>query len=459
MASDYLKQDRLGWYVRVRVPKELQHIVGKTEFKPSLRTRDRVEAVKRSHSVIGEIFAILDEARNPKASDSLEAIREMVKAIREGREPIQELQPVELFDLARDKFIRENYGDPDDPSVRERIKIQDHSSLRSLGYLVENPDSHTLGDTIDTYLAEKKATITNQTYNAKVRRLKDFAEWIGSDTMLEAITKRKSGEYVTSRLASMNDRNGKPLSPKTKKDTASDLRAFFHWCEGRGYIETNPFTSVMRTLGTVIKGAPSDRRGWNRSELAKLLNDATLRKDKVMMGLVMIALFSGMRGNEIAELRLEDVTDEYLRVTQGKNRNSIRKVPIHWKIAPLVKHLKSTSKDEYLLEGLTRGGEDNKRYHNIGKKFNRRRAKLGFSKDTVFHSFRNSLATALENSSVPSDLAKQVAGHSDQNRGLTYSLYSDGLDHDVLAEILNKASYGDEVDAIIDEIVTEVRAS
>jgi integrase len=458
MPPKYLKKDRQGWYVRVRVPKDIQSAIGSTEIKRTLKTRDEAEAIKKRYAVLAEVFALFEEARNPKASDSLEVIRDMVKALREGREPEQELQPVELLGLAREKYIRENYGDPDSPSVRERIKEQDHSSLRSLGYLVDNPDSHSLGDTIDTYLAEKKATITNQTYNTKARRLKDFAEWIGTDTILEAITKRKSGEYVTSRLASMSDRYGRPLSPKTKRDTASDLRAFFHWCEGRGYIETNPFTSVMKTLGNVIKGAPSNRRGWNRSELAKLLSDKTLREDKVMMGLVMIGLYSGMRGNEIAELRLEDVTEDYLRVTHGKNNNSIRKVPIHSKIAPLVEHLKSTSKDEYLLEGLTRGGEDKKRYHNIGKKFNRRKAALGFGKDTVFHSFRHSLATALENAGVPRELAELVVGHSDQNRGLTYSLYSDGLDHDVLAETLNKASYGDEVDAIVDEIVTEARA-
>lgn len=459
MASHYLKKDRQGWYVRVRVPKDIQHIIGKTEFKHSLKTRDRSEAVRRSYRVLAEIFAIIEEARNPKASDSLGALRDMVKALREDREPEQELLPVELFDLARDKFIRGNYGDPDDPQVRERIKEQDLTSLINLGQHVQNPESHALGETLDIYLEEKKPTITNQTFNTKKRRLTDFASWIGTDTSIEVITKRQAGQYVTSRLASMKDRYERPLSPKTKKDTASDLRAFFSWCEGRGYIEANPFVSVMTTLGGIIKGIPSTRRGWNRSELAKLLSDKGLRKDHTMVALVLIGLYSGMRGNEIAELRLEDVTKDYFRVVQGKNNNSIRKVPIHRKITPLITHLKTTSNDEYLLEGLSRGGEDKKRYHVIGNKFNRRKDKIGFGRDTVFHSFRHSLATALENAGVPRDLAELTVGHSAQNRGITYSLYSDGLEHDVLAETLNKAGYGVEVEALVEEIIEEVRAA
>lgn len=440
----------------MRVPKDIQEALGIKEIKRTLHTRDEGEALKRRFAVVAEILTLFDEARNPKVTDSHSKLRDLVKALRQGDEPEQELLPVELFGIAADNFIQENYGNPNDPEVRDSIKPEDIAAIRSMSHLVKNPDAQPLSEAITTYLAEKKQMVTNQTFNTKARRLEDFAQWIGTDTIIDTITKKKAGQYVTSRLVSMKDRYDRQLSAKTKKDTASDIRAFFMWCEGRGYIETNPLTNIMKTLGTVIKGAPSDRRAWNRSELVKLLSDPVLRKSKVMMGLVLVGLYTGMRGNEIAELRREDVTDEYLRVTQGKNKNSIRKVPIHTKIAPLVEHLKSTSKDEYLLEGLTRGGEDKKRYHNIGKKFNRRRVKLGFSKDIVFHSFRNTLATSLENSGVTRDLAEMVAGHSDQNRGVTYSLYSDGLAHDVLAETLNKASYGEEVDALVEEVIAEI---
>ena len=427
MNPSYLRQYREGWYVRVRVPREIRSLVGVSEIKRTLKTRDKQVAQRKKHAVVAEIMNRFDLAR----------------------------QGIDVSEWSPEKTVSPQ-GDSRAQGIQVR-SVQDCTPRVDSTAL--DVEYNSLVEILSVYLEEKKLTVTNQTFNTKKRRLRDFAEHVGLHHDIRSVSKRIAGDYITSKLVHQRDRYGHPLSVKTKKDTASDLRAFFHWCEARGYIDVNPFSNVMTTLRAVVKGTPSTRRGWNRSELAKLLSDETLRKDKVMMGLVMIGMYSGMRGNEIAELRLEDVTEDYFRVTNGKNNNSIRKVPIHSKIAPLVEHLKSTSKDEYLLEGLTRGGEDKKRYHNIGKKFNRRKSNIGFGKDTVFHSFRHSLATALENAGVPRELAELVVGHSDQNRGLTYSLYSDGLDHDVLAETLNKASYGDEVDAIVDEVVTEARAS
>lgn len=424
MNAGYLRQYREGWYVRVRVPRELRGIIGVGEIKRTLRTRDKQEAQRRKHALLAEIMARFDAARTGADLSGW--------TLSGGHHTVGSTQPIEAITVHV-------------VSSPQRGPVE---SLRA----TYSP----LGDILSVYLDEKKLTVTNQTFNTKKRRLREFAEHVGIHTDMAAISKRSAGEYVTKVLVLKRDRYERPLSVKTKKDIASDLRAFFHWAEARGFIDANPFSNVMTTLRSVIKGTPSTRRGWNRSELVRLLSDDGLMKDKVMAGLVLIGLYSGMRGNEIAELRLDDVTEDYMRVVHGKNCNSIRKVPIHQKIAPLVKHLKSTSRDEYLLEGLTLGGEDRKRYHNIGKKFNRRKDKLGFSKDTVFHSFRHSLATALENAEVPRELAEMVVGHSDQNRGLTYSLYSDGLEHDVLAETLNKANYGDEVERVVDLIITKL---
>jgi len=420
MNAGYLRQYREGWYVRIRVPNELRSIIGVGEIKRTLRTRDKQEAQKRKHAVLAEIMTRFDAARR---GEDWQGVGSVSVAHPQAMEPL-----------------------------RGSIGLSPQSEQVECYRTASTP----LGDTLKVYLDEKKLTVTNQTFNTKKRRLRDFAEHVGIHIDMASISKRSAGDYVTKVLVLKCDRYQRPLSVKTKKDIASDLRAFFHWSEARGFIDNNPFSNVMTTLRSVIKGVPSTRRGWNRSELLRLLSDEGMTKDKVMAGLVLIALYSGMRGNEIAELRLEDVTEDYMRVVDGKNTNSIRKVPIHQKIASLVRHLKSTSNDGYLLEGLTRGGEDNKRYHNIGKKFNRRKDKLGFSKDTVFHSFRHSLATALENAEVPRELAEMVVGHSNQNRGLTYSLYSDGLEQDALALTLNKANFGDEVESLVDVIILDV---
>lgn len=421
MSAEYLRKYREGWYVRVRVPRDLRAQLGVGEIKRTLKTRDKKEAQYRKHAVLAEIMATFDAAKNGLDLNH--------RSVTVGYQTKSHHQSTEVTSIASDQ-------------VEQDPQNHIHKGIYS-----------PIGEILSVYLDEKKLTVTNQTFNAKKRRLNDFVEYIGIHSDIKQISKRSAGDYVTKVLVLKRDRYRRPLSVKTKKDIASDLRAFFHWAEARGYIETNPFSNVMTTLRSVIKGSPSTRRGWNRPELVKLLCDDELMNDKVMAGLILIGLYSGMRGNEIAELRLENVTDEYMRIVAGKNTNSVRKVPIHRKIAPLVRHLKFTSTDDYLLEDLKRGGEDKKRYHNIGKRFNRRKDKLGFSKDTVFHSFRHSLATALENAEVPRDLAEMVVGHSDQNRGLTYSLYSDGLENELLAETMNKANYGPDVELIVDRII------
>ena len=417
MNPSYLQQEGLSWYVRVRVPQDIQCVIGKKEIKKTLKTRDKLEAERFKYAVIAQIFEEFSLARNPK-------------------EPSRIVEPETVVQ----SLI------PDD-------------SLRKSHQLAVELDSYSLSEAIEMYLVEKRLLVTNQTYNAKSRRLDDFAKWLGRQKCLESISKRNAGDYVTKRLAVMKDRYGKCLSIKTKKDTASDLRAFFSWSDARGYIDVNPFTSAITSLQSKVKGSPKSVRGWNRGELKTLMNELITKGDVSLAGLFLIALYSGMRGNEIAELKIQDVTEEYLRVIEGKNDNSIRKVAIHRKISPLIKYLKDNSTDGFLLSGLTRGGEDDKRYHNIGKRFGYLKSKLGFGRDTVFHSLRHSLATSLENASVSRELAAQVAGHSDVNRGITYSLYSDGLEHDVLAEVLNKASYGVEVEELVDELMLKVGVS
>jgi hypothetical protein len=56
MDRRYLVRQRQGWYVRVKVPKELKAQVGKSEIVRTLQTRDLAVAQSRRWSVVSEVM-------------------------------------------------------------------------------------------------------------------------------------------------------------------------------------------------------------------------------------------------------------------------------------------------------------------------------------------------------------------------------------------------------------------
>ena len=89
----------------------------------------------------------------------------------------------------------------------------------------------------------------------------------------------------------------------------------------------------------------------------------------------------------------------------------------------LIKDLKDTSQDGYLVSGLSED-KDGKRSGAIGKRFGRLKTHLGFEKRYVFHSFRKTVVTLLEQAGISENLAADIVGH--EKPRITYGLYSGG---------------------------------
>ena len=99
--------------------------------------------------------------------------------------------------------------------------------------------------------------------------------------------------------------------------------------------------------------------------------------------------------------------------------------------------LKDTSKDGYLLSGLT-FNKYGDRSNAIGKRFGRLKSSLGYGSDLVFHSFRRGVATQFENKGVPEVIAARVLGHEFPT--MSFGTYSGGADLETLKgaiEVLN----------------------
>ena len=77
----------------------------------------------------------------------------------------------------------------------------------------------------------------------------------------------------------------------------------------------------------------------------------------MIFGISCIGLYSGMRLDEICSLKKKDVVHDCFRVTEGKTKSSIREVPVHKILSPIVEKLIDTSNNEFLLSDLRSNGD------------------------------------------------------------------------------------------------------
>lgn len=178
--------------------------------------------------------------------------------------------------------------------------------------------------------------------------------------------------------------------------------------------------------------------------------------------LPLIALFSGLRLSEIAQLLLSDVHEDQVTpffdigLKGGgkslKNRTSRRQMPIHPKLIELgildyVARLRSAGQSR-LFPQITptklgsAGGNWAKWWARYVRGETASTRGRGIPKDDaqVFHSFRHNFKDACRAAELPKEVHDRLTGHSSGDIGSTYGL---GVPMDVLARAIAKVSYPD----------------
>jgi integrase len=290
----------------------------------------------------------------------------------------------------------------------------------------------------ETYLAEVSKVLRKQTVLDKRRTIGDFRAWLGNDVEVTAVTRKTAGRYLAEKLFKRD------VKPKTTMDTLSNLAAFWTWLHGRGLAEVNPWARLGSTITQSTRGTRGPRRPWADDELLKLMKATP--KDDPLFPLTAIAVYTGMRREEVCLLTKDDLKDNALTVREGKTDAAVRHVPVHPVIRPLVSRLAKQTKDGYLIPGLLTGGLDDKRGHLLGKRFGDHIRAEGFSDLALcFHTLRNAFIHRCELGGVPETTAKLLVEHS-RKASLAYGNasggYSPGLNTPELAKAVAKISFG-----------------
>lgn len=159
-------------------------------------------------------------------------------------------------------------------------------------------------------------------------------------------------------------------------------------------------------------------------------SNAVKHRAKMIWYLIIIMNYTGMRPAEVLALNAEDITNDYISVNKSvgsskdetvsvkspKTAQSIRHVPVHPELLPILKQLKNEQKtsplltnlDGSLITPLQRSNMITKVCKKTGIKFN-------------LYMLRHNMATDLVNMNISQRTVQDILGHASFNMSLEYA--------------------------------------
>jgi len=237
------------------------------------------------------------------------------------------------------------------------------------------------------------------------------------------------------------------LSPRTIQRHLSAMSAL--WNDAVEQAETP--SNIFKGFRLPSSKRPQEQRAmWSSDKLAKLFaspiwsgsqsadrrtkpGNAMIRDHRFWLPL--IAVFSGMRQEEICQLHVEDLRQEGAvwvfdindrPPRQLKNRNAVRLVPVHQVLIKigLLGYAEDcrAAEHERLFPQLSAGGADDRLGHNFSKNFTYYRRQIGpYQPGLDFHSFRHSATTFMSHAGIAAPIIDQLTGHATPGETARYT--------------------------------------
>jgi integrase len=408
--SNHILLQRKCWYARLSIPAELRpHYNGKRELKATLKTSDKKVAELKAMKLVGDWklqFAAL--RGSPTATQALAA---SILPYPEGR-----INP-DTGMSDKDYALEAQADSLPDSQKRAYYAIATRREIPTLLYLDKF---------LNQWAVEQK---TKDMAKTAIKRVAD------TFTTLEMIS--------VPLIYQMIDEDGN--SKSTKEKNYGFVRQYFKYLKRMEIIapdKPNPFEGLDFKESKKASSTGNKRTAFKALEVKQLMKAASDKGDQQLIDIIQMASFTGARIEELCSLKASDVITvdriKCLNITDAKTEAGNRQVPIHPSISELIKRLSRETKDGYLISGLT-FNKYNDRSNAIGKRFGNLKKKFGFGGSHVFHCFRNTVATLLENAGIPEGVAADIVGHEKQT--MTYGLYSGGTSAKIKYEAIKKIKY------------------
>lgn len=432
MQSPYIFMRNGRYYLRFRVPCDLVVFFHRNEIQRSLGVSDGRVAGRISRSLRAmaeEAFANMRHQRALGASN--QTITEVAYALCASQLPTRR----------RDAAACPNGG---------TLDANDHAASR-------------LSDALSAFMRDRSGNWTTKTRQMHEFALQLLIRIIGDkplinitrhdcrryrDTLAQLpanLTKRYSGVPIERVIAL----HAPPMSTKSLNKHVNSTVALFNWCVRERLMTDNP----ARGLSLLISGrADLERDVFNDIHLRVLFGGLTPSMGS-RYWLPLVALYSGMRLEEIAQLRVSDLRQEQdvwvfdVNAADGKRLktdNSRRLVPVH---DVLIARGILVHQQSVVREGCSRLWPDMKRANDgfyssaFSKWFGRYKRRMGMTESTLtFHSFRHTVINCLKQRNVSELSIKELVGHA--NDSITTARYGKRFEPHVLRKVVNTLDYG-----------------
>lgn len=489
----YLKKRRQGWYFRIAVPRDLREAFQKDDIVVSLNTRDLTLAQEKRWGLVSQYH---EEFRQARAALSRSAT--------DGPDP-REIFKKTLEDARRGAY-RTNIGLPEDeeededdvglalaidqlsdrigpegeptPSQRAMLDALGARQRELRGEPLHTPARYRMpfAEAAAGYLRERQrdpaVALTKQTEGQEEAVFRLFADFCRNKPISQ-VTARDSADFISEvgnldpqwgrspatkqrslrELRDLYAGKGRGLSNRTLNRYSRSLAKVWRWAKKRGEVSgDNPFE------GLALPEAKTQDTGFLPFSVDQLNAIFAIPADSLgsayaheVYWVPRIAVFSGMRVNEICSLSRDDVRQKdgvwYFDITKAKSDAGVRPVPIHSALLELGL-IDALPTEGSAFPALKPGGPDGKLSWYFVKRFTELRRRAGAvkkdaknSKDRLsFHSFRKNVVRCLELARVPQTDAAEIVGH--EKAGLTYRVYNpEGLTMRHRQEIVEKIAY------------------
>lgn len=390
--------------------------------------------------VLAEAASKFMDAGNTDVEPNNEGFREYARAL-----AVAEVE-------ARKVMALRDEGEPDQPPTHPLLQPEAPLTSDTLKARALTPEAmKTLEQILPEFLDEKKARPgTVREYIVIVRM---FGEVIDANKPLYAITKPNVIEFkrILSRAPAnyskrfpgktileaieLNALRKQPfdtLDPYTLNNKhLSRLRTLLQWCVNNAILPDNPANGVKVDGST--NGSEPSRLPFTTQEINSIFTPLLDRKNQPyseQVWALLIAVHTGMRASEIAQLKISSIREErdilcFAVEERTKNAGSRRLVPVHSnlielgleeRIAVLKRARQTHLFPTWFEQGKDSATDANVRFTQyIPRWFSRTYLpSVGIvDKRKVFHSFRHHLKTALAVSGVDRLTSDAITGHAD----------------------------------------------
>jgi integrase len=458
------------WYARFFIPKERWVDVGKAmgaargvkkEVVRTLKTSDRREAKRALVSALATIQMDVDAALKTAGLAPLtdwtanwkgRALewRALISEADDTDHVVPDEYGGEAFIIDSDRRVLLESLEPE----AERLEEVRGPAVAQAFVKIATGDHLSLREALDEWLAETGKARRGKTNAGHRKVFSDFEAFLREtpkhqhhtlDSMtFSDVTRRMAGEFIAWRA--------QKVSAAAVRREFSAPMGLWRWAIRRGHAVENPWTDQTAGLADSRgKDEEDAKRAFTPHELVTLLTASGPEWSPngggygaTLWDATRLALLTGLRAAELADLRIKDLTEDHTVVSlpKGKTKNAKRLVPLPKAARRIIEarlaELPDTSPEAPLWPEVPVTKLTNSRGNKLSNRFRVARSRLLSNVEGVdFHSLRRCYATMLETAMnargrVNPAIIASLMGHA---RGtMALDLYSSGASKQALVD-------------------------